>query len=91
MVSTDNQQWQGFWHWLVADFKSPKHLQALSGCFFYRISSLQAGKNFLLLKIFSSRQNTGYAEIHLPEADFKTAAAGCWAGFLVLESGYGRL
>jgi hypothetical protein len=50
MVSTDNQQWQGFWRWLIAGFKSPKHLQALSGCFFYRILSLQAGKNYLLKK-----------------------------------------
>jgi hypothetical protein len=50
MVSTDNQQWQGFWRWLVAGFISPKHLQALPGCFFYQILSLQAGKNFLLVK-----------------------------------------
>jgi len=50
MVSTDNQQWQGFWRWLVAGFISPKHLQALPGWFFYQILSLQAGTNFLLVK-----------------------------------------
>ncbi len=71
MVSTDNRQWQGFWHWLVAGFKSPKHLQALSGCFFYQILSLQAGENFLLVKILSNRQNLSYAEIHLLDAGFK--------------------
>jgi len=64
MVSTDNRQWQGFCRWLVAGFISPKHLQALSGCFIYQILSLQAGKIFTG-KIFSDWQNRSFNETRL--------------------------
>jgi len=46
MLSVDNWQKQGFWYWLEAGYISMKNLQAPSGCFFYRISSLQAVKSF---------------------------------------------